>query len=236
MRRVSRRLRRHFGATTKRVTVRAKQPWYWQWLIALSLILVGYLIGYWQFTGGNYSGLVKSVNNLLRDNQQLEAKTVFRERQLQVERAAQRSLAEELAALQDENMELKSELAFYRSILNESSTAGELKLHSFRVIKGKLPDQYEYQVLLIQSGRHDKAVQGSLDLRLTALQDGAEVKVPLTDGISTIGPIKVNFKYYQRIDGSFVLPPGYSRPSVLLSLTERGKREPSIIQQLDLPD
>jgi hypothetical protein len=176
------------------------------------------------------------VNNLLRDNQQLEAKTVFRERQLQVERAAQRSLAEELAALQDENMELKSELAFYRSILNESSTAGELKLHSFRVIKGKLPDQYEYQVLLIQSGRHDKAVQGSLDLRLTALQDGAEVKVPLTDGISTIGPIKVNFKYYQRIDGSFVLPPGYSRPSVLLSLTERGKREPSIIQQLDLPD
>jgi len=218
------------------VTVRAKQPWYWQWLIAFVLIMVGYLIGYWQFTGGNYSGLVQSVNSLLRDNQQLEAKTVFRERQLQVERAAQRSLADELATLQDENMELKSELAFYRGILNESSASGELKLHSFKINRGKLPEQYEYQILLIQSGRHDRAVQGNLDLRFKFLKDGEEVTVPLTDGISTTEPIKVNFKYYQRIDGSFVVPADISRPMVQLSLTEKGKREPSIIQQLDLPD
>lgn len=236
MRRVSRRLRGHFGATAKRVTVRSKQPWYWQWLVALVLILAGYLIGYWQFTGGDYTGLIQSVNSLLRDNQQLEAKTVYRERQLQVERAAQQSLADELAALQDENMELKSELAFYRGILNENSATGELKLHSFKLNKGKLPDQYEYHVLLIQSGRHDRAIQGNLELKLKALQNGAEVFSPLMDGVTAIEPVKVNFKYYQRIDGSFVLPPGVSKPSVLLSLTEKGQREPVIIQQLDLPD
>lgn len=235
MRQVSRRLRGHFGATAKRVTVRSKQPWYWQWLLALTLILAGYLIGYWQFTGGDYTGLIQSVNSLLRDNQQLEAKTVYRERQLQVERAAQQSLVDELAALQDENMELKSELAFYQGILNENSATGELKLHSFKLNKGKLPDQYEYHVLLIQSGRHDRAIQGSLELKLKALQPGEEIS-SLMDGVAAIEPVKVNFKYYQRVDGSFVLPPRLSKPSVLLSLTERGQREPVISQQLDLPD
>jgi hypothetical protein len=216
------------------MTVRTKQPWYWQWVIALLLILFGYLAGYWQFTGGDYIGLIQSVNSLLRDNQQLEARTVYRERQLQVERAAQQSLADELLALQDENMELKSEIAFYRGILNESSATGELKLHSFKINKGKLPDQYEYHVLLIQSGRHDRPVQGNLKFGLVALQDGDEVSLPLMDGIVAIEPIKVNFKYYQRIDGNFVLPPGVSKPSVTLTLTENGQKEPKIRQRLEL--
>lgn len=236
MRRVSRRLKGHYGVTAKRVTVRTKQPWYWQWLVALALILAGYLAGYWQFTGGNYTGLIQSVNSLLRDNQQLEAKTVFRERELQVERAAQQSLADELAALQDENMELKGELAFYRGILNENSATGELKLHSFKLSKGKLPGQYEYHVLLIQSGRHDRARQGSLELKLKALQNGDEFVSPLMDEITAIEPIKINFKYYQRVDGSFILPPGVSKPSVMLSLTEKGQQQPVISQQLDLPE
>jgi cell division protein FtsB len=217
------------------MTVRSKQPWYWQWFVALLLILFGYLAGYWQFTGGDYIGLIQSVNSLLRDNQQLEARTVYRERQLQVERAAQQSLADELAALQDENMELKGEVAFYRGILNESSATGELKLHSFKINKGKLPDQYEYHVLLIQSGRHDRAVQGDLKFGLVALQNGEEVSLPLMDGIVAIAPVKVNFKYYQRIDGSFVLPPDVSKPSVTLALTEKGQKEPKIRQKLDLP-
>jgi len=217
------------------MTVRSKQPWYWQWFVALLLMLFGYMVGYWHFTGGDYSGLIRSVNSLLRDNQQLEARTVYRERQLQVERAAQQSLADELVVLQNENVELKSELAFYRGILNESSANGELKLHSFKLNKGKLPDQYEYHVLLIQSGRHDSAVQGNLEFGLSALQNGEEVTLPLMDGIATIEPIKYNFKYYQRIDGIFVLPPVVSKPSVTLTLTEKGQKEPKIRQQLDLP-
>jgi hypothetical protein len=235
MKRVTRRLRGHFGATAKRVAVRSQQPWYWQWLVAILLVLFGYLAGYWQFTGGDYVGLIKSVNSLLRDNQTLEAKTVYRERQLQVERAAQQSLADELAALQDESMLLKEEVAFYRGILNENSATGELKLHSFKLNKGKVPNQYDYHVLLIQSGRHDKMAEGSMELKLVALKDGEQVFQPLSDGLTAIGPIKINFKYYQRIDGSFTLPADVGAPSVTLSVIERGFKEPKIRQQLDLP-
>ncbi|MDZ4097082.1 MAG: hypothetical protein U1E13_00130, partial [Methylophilaceae bacterium] len=72
-------------------------------------------------------------------------------------------------------------------------------------------------------------------LDLVALKDGEEISQPLTDGIKPIEPIKINFKYYQRIDGSFMLPSDVGVPSVKLSVTEAGYKEPKIKQQLDLP-
>lgn len=235
MRKVSRKLRRHFGNTAKKVAVRPQQPWYWHWLVAVALVLLGYLAGYWQFTGGDYGSLIHSANNLLRLNQTLETKTVYGERQLQVERAAQKSLAEELAAVQDESVQLKEEIAFYRGILNESAAPSELKLHSFKLDKGKLPNQYTYQVMLVQSGRHDKMVQGALELHLSTLKAGESQVLPLEDGGKIIEPIKINFKYYQQIAGSFDLPEDVVSPSVELRLREAGSGKVKIEQRLDLP-
>ena len=235
MRKVSRRLRGHFGTTAKKVVLRPTQPWYSQLLVVALLVLLGYLIGYWQYSGVDYDTLMRNLNGLLRDNQTLEAKTVYRERQLQVERAAQRTLTEEIAALQDESMQLKEELAFYRGILSENATSGELKLHSFKINKGKLQNQYEYHVLLIQSGRHDKWAQGRLMLNLKGMKDGEGMTLPLRNGQDLIGPIKINFKYYQRVDGQFTLTDVLEDMSVELTLIEPGARQPKITQQLDLP-
>jgi len=235
MRKVSRRLRGHFGTTAKKVVLRPTQPWYLQLLVVALLVLLGYLIGYWQYSGVDYDTLMRNLNGLLRDNQTLEAKTVYRERQLQVERAAQRTLAEEIAALQDESMRLKEELAFYRGILSENATSGELKLHSFKINKGKSQNQYEYHVLLIQSGRHDKWAQGRLMLNLKGMKDGEVITLPLRNGQDLIGPVKINFKYYQRVDGQFTLTDALEDVSVELTLIESGARQPKITQQLDLP-
>jgi hypothetical protein len=235
MRKVTRRLRGHFGTTAKKVVLRPSQPWYSQLLVVGLLVLFGYLVGYWQYSGVDYDTLMRNLNGLLRDNQTLEAKTVYRERQLQVERAAQRSLTEEIAALQDETMRLKEELAFYRGILSENAASGELKLHSFKLNKGKSQNQYEYHVLLIQSGRHDKWAQGKLMLNLKGMKDGEPVTLPLRNGQDLIGPVKINFKYYQRINGQFTLADVLEEMSVELTLTESGARQPKITQQLDLP-
>jgi hypothetical protein len=235
MRKVTRRLRGHFGTTAKKVVLRPSQPWYSQLLVVGLLVLFGYLVGYWQYSGVDYDTLMRNLNGLLRDNQTLEAKTVYRERQLQVERAAQRSLTEEITALQDETMRLKEELAFYRGILSENATSGELKLHSFKLNKGKAQNQYEYHVLLIQSGRHDKWAQGKLMLNLRGMKDGEPVTLPLRNGQDLIGPVKINFKYYQRINGQFTLADVLEEMSVELTLTESGARQPKITQQLDLP-
>lgn len=125
MKPVSRRLKRHFGSTAKRVAVRSQRPWYWPWLFAGLLMLAGYLIGYWQFTGGDYSDLRSSVEHLTKENQSLQAKMVYSERQLQVEQATQSNLSKELTKLQDEDMRLKEDLAFYKNMLGEKAKRGK---------------------------------------------------------------------------------------------------------------
>jgi hypothetical protein len=125
MKPVTRRLKRHFGSTAKRVAVRSQRPWYWPWLFAGLLMLAGYLIGYWQFTGGDYSDLRSSVGRLTKENQSLQAKMVYSERQLQVEQATQSNLSKELTKLQDEDMRLKEDLAFYKNMLGEKAKRGK---------------------------------------------------------------------------------------------------------------
>jgi len=121
MKLVSRRFKRHFGSTAKKVAVRSQRPWYWTWLFAGLLMLGGYFVAYWQFTGGDYSDLRSKVERLSKGNQTLQAKVVYTERQLQVEQATQSNLSNELTKLQDEDMRLKEDLAFYKNMLGEKA-------------------------------------------------------------------------------------------------------------------
>lgn len=121
MKPVTRRLKRHFGSTAKRVSVRSQRAWYWPWLFSGLLILAGYLIGFWQFAGVDYRDLRSNVERLTMENQSLQAKMVYSERQLQVEQATQSNLSKELTKLQDEDMRLKEDLAFYKNMLGEKA-------------------------------------------------------------------------------------------------------------------
>lgn len=235
MKPVSRRLKRHYGVTAKRVAVRSQRPWYWRLLIAGLLILLGYFIGYWHLAGGDFGSLTNNVLRLVQENRALQAKIVHSERQLQVERAAQSNLAKELASMQDEDMRLKEDVAFYKSILNENTGAGELKMHSFKLSKGAQANQFNYHIFLVRSGRRDKIVRGSLKLALSATQAGKSVMLPLGDGVSAGQEIKINFKYYQRVEGSFTLPNDIVGHAVHASFTGIGANQPRISQRVDLP-
>lgn len=123
MRPVSRRFKRHFGTTARKVTVRSQRPWYWQWLTVASLLLLGYLVAYWQFTGGKRVNLQELATRLTKENQFYQSKLIYNERQLQVEQATQANLNKVLASVQDENIKLKEELAFYKNMLNDKTGA-----------------------------------------------------------------------------------------------------------------
>jgi septation ring formation regulator EzrA len=64
------------------------------------------------------------VEHLTKENQSLQAKMVYSERQLQVEQATQSNLSKELTKLQDEDMKLKEDLAFYKNMLGERARRG----------------------------------------------------------------------------------------------------------------
>ena len=201
----------------------------------LLLLLVGYVAGYWQFAAGDLSTLTSHVERLTLQNQSLQAKIVHHERQLQVEQAAQANLAKELAALQEEDMRIKEDIEFYKSILKVTpGAAGELKLHSFKLTKGESANQYNYNILLMQSGKHDRLVQGQLSLILSGIRAGQPVTVPVGDQLGA-QVININFKYYQRVEGSFTIPEDMTGQALEANFMAAGASQPFITKKLDLP-
>jgi len=202
----------------------------------MTYIAIGYLFAYWHLTGGDFGSLTNTMMRMTQDNQQLQDRAVQTERQLQVAQAAQINLAKALSDMQDESLRMKEDVAFYKNILSENDNGSELKVYSFKLAKGAQPRQYEYHILLVQSGRHDKLVQGSLKLAMNAIQNEQAVKLPLGNGANAAQVIPVNFKYYQRIDGTFIVPQGVEAQSVELNFMEPGAAaKPKITQKMNLP-
>lgn len=228
MRKLLRGLKGHFGITARHVAVRSHLPWYWKSLLWLLFAVIGYGIGYWRFADADALSLAASISRLEQENQVLQAKLVHAERQSQVDRAAQSNLAREMTALQDDDMRLKEEIAFYKSILAESATSGVVKLHSIKLSKGSRNGEYQYRILLVQSGRHDKNVEGSLRLSINGKL--------LAETAGSEKGTKINFKYYQRVEGSFTLADVKPGKSVQVEFFETGNRMPKLTQNVSLPN
>ena len=116
MKPVRRRIRRHFGLTAKQVAVRSKRPWYFQWGITAFYVVLGYAIAYWQFAGAE--DVHQKLKQTILENQTLHTKIIQVERELQIERAAQTNLTQELNKVQDENIHIKQDLFFYKNMTN----------------------------------------------------------------------------------------------------------------------
>lgn len=235
MRRLIRALKKRFGVAAPQVAVRTALPWYWRMAGIVLLVGFGYGIGLWRFAGNDANVLATEVQRLQNENKALQEKAVFAERQQQVEHAAQSNLAKEMATLQDESVRLKEDLAFYKSIMVEGAGAGMPKINSFKLAKGGHEGEYQYTILLVQTGKHDKTVQGSLQLVLSGTQSGKQVELTVSEAQAPLKGVKVNFKYYQRIEGKFNVPAQMTGPSLQARFFEPGMAQPKLVQSASFP-
>jgi hypothetical protein len=234
MRNLARILKRHFGPAAPHVAVRAEVPWYWRFFWVVLLIVAGFSVGYWRFAGGNTGVLRDEIARLEQENKALHTQAIHVERQQQVTTVAQGDLAKDLAALQEENVRLKEDVTFYKSILEESTGVAVVKLHSFKVTHGEQPGEYKFRLVLIQSGKHDKNVQGSLQLTMLGTQDGKSVTQIVMSGKNPQQGDRINFKYYQPIEGSFKVPGQMSAHSLQVKFFQTGSTEPKLTQEVSL--
>lgn len=226
-------LRHRFGIATRGVAVRSALPWYVRLLSAGMLVTGGFLVGYWQYSGEDASQLRDLVKQLRVENQQLHTRSIHVESQKQVTQVAQKDLAKDMAVLQEENVKLKEDVAFYKNILEDSSSVGVVKMHSFKISKSVRAGEYDFRLLLIQSGRHDKSVQGSLQMSLNGTQEGKQVSFPV--GTAAAKGFKINFKYYQPVEGSFTLPNNVLITGLQARFFQMGSAEPKLTQSATLP-
>lgn len=241
-------LQRKFGISAPRVMVRTHVPWYLRWLgvIAIGGLVFGVGISTYDF-GMEFAGfrqreadrtsekLMEKISSQQSELSDLRSRVTTAERQLQIERATYGDLAKQVKSLENENATLKEDLAFFQSLMPASGRDGAVTINRFRLQQDTLPGEYRYRLLLVQSGQRLKEFQGRLQFVLNVQQGDRKVVLILPpEPDRGAKEYQLNFKFFQRIDGTFKIDPDAVVKGMQVRVFENGSNAPKLTQSVNL--
>lgn len=233
------------------LVVRSHHPWKTRTL--LGMLVLGLLVSGWAlFEYGRFSAgydsieaneehdiLLKRVDELESDIEDLREQKAVLERAAQIERKAYDELDTTLKVLQAEIIELKGELAFYRGIVSPKNAAHGLHLQRFRIEPNGKPNGFRYKVILTQVLKNDRYARGAVQIRIQGLQ-GKEPKVLNLPDVTekTVKELDYRFRYFQNMEGEITLPSGFTPERVTVTVVPKnsGNNQGSIEKTFDWPE
>jgi len=240
-------IKRRFGIAAPRVAVHTHVPWYWRWLTFT--VLAGVLLGVGWLTydfGRQYAGfdqseaqreksLLQEQNGRLKDeNAAIRREIAASERQLQIELATHGNLSTQIRNLAEENALLKEDLAFFQTLMASGSEPGGISINRFRVQTDALPGEYRYRLLIVQSKQRVKEFHGTVQFIVDYDDSGKSEVVSLPRQGENAQAYNLVFKFYQRVEGTFIVPTSAVIKKVQVRVLENGNPTPVSIQTVTL--
>lgn len=234
-------LRRHFGISAPRLSVRTHVAWPLRviWGVLLGGAIVWMI--WWGFDAGRlFAGfdrteaqeareqLEKQVQSMQEDSAALRSRMVQMESELSVAKGAQAVLSSQALALQKENTQLKEDLVFLQKLF--SGSGRELALSVQRLQVDRLaPGEFRVRMLLVQGGRKNEEFAGFVQIVAQGADGAPLLTVPERES-DAHAPYKLHFKYYQRVEASFRVPADAAVKSVQARVFEAGNPNPRATQ------
>ena len=236
-----------FGISAPRMAVSAAVPWYLRWLVLIALALVillmsraAYDFGK-KFAGFDQSESDREVQRLAESNAkmqqeraQVRGELAKSERLLQMERATYADLVKQMKTLTEENAALKEDLAFFQTLMPSGGKEGGVAVNRFMVQNDALPGEYRYRLLVTQTGQRNKEFQGKLQFVVNLQQDNKKIVMSLPPENDQEGKgFKLDFRFYQRVEGTFRVAAGTVVKSMQVRVFENGSKEPKLTQAVN---
>jgi hypothetical protein len=180
--------------------------------------------------------LSQELRSALSDNQGLRDQVAYLGRSEEIDGKACTTVKQSLASLQEETADLKQQLAFYRGIVSPAESQAGVRVFEFKVYgdtsKDARPGGYKYELVLIQSVRHDRHIDGSLGISFEGYNGAAKQNLKLAD-LATDGNknLVFSFKYFEEFSGSFRFPEGFK--PLRATVTVEGDGTPRIDDDYD---
>jgi hypothetical protein len=249
-----RRVRLHFGISAPRMAVRTHLSWPWRAGLVATLVAIVAGMWWWGFDFGQSLGgtnrreteariasLETEAAQLRTETAQLRAKTARLESELAMREGVQTTLSKQAAELQNENSQLKEELVFLQKLVADSNKQVGLSIQRLAVQRVR-DDLFRYSMLVVRGGNPTAGFEGSLALQVTiqpaATADGLGRPIVLSlpdEQPDLAAPLKLNFKYYQRVEGTFRVSPGAQLRSLTAHAFEAGQANPRATRSLSFP-
>jgi regulator of replication initiation timing len=227
MRSLARRLRSSFGIGSSRMAIRSQLAWYWRWLLNVLLMVLVAAIVWWlvqnsyRITGFDIQEVKSHIAQLTEENKTsrvdldaARATLIERDRQLQIEKAAQGELARTVVQLQEENAALKEDLGFLRNIMSSGAAPEGIGVSNLKVERDGKANEYRYRMLLTQGGQRKQDFKGKVQIVARVAKDGAMSTLTFPDVALADSAGAFEFRFYHKVEGRFAIPEGSSLKGV----------------------
>jgi len=112
--------------------------------------------------------------------------------------------------------------------------AGGINVNGFRVQPDALPGEYRYRLLIAQSKQRVKDFRGRLQFIIDFEQGGKSEVISIPHGNDGSQAYNLAFKFYQRVEGTFLVPPDAVIKKVQVRVLETGNPTPVSTQTVTL--
>ncbi len=125
----------------------------------------------------------------------------------------------DLKRMQEEILELREEVEFYRGIVSPRERQAGLNIQTFKLEAAGEERLYHFELVMSQVLKNDRFVKGVVKMFVHGVQDGE----PLSLDFSDISPNKsvarnLSFRYFQRMEGEIRLPEGFVPRNVMIEM------------------
>ncbi|MCI0505544.1 MAG: hypothetical protein L0Z73_05475 [Gammaproteobacteria bacterium] len=207
-------------------------------LTVIAFVGVGYGMYYYghNSSGFDYEAIKISRSNMQqqlyeieKENSKLRERNAVLEQASIIDKKAQNDVNGSIKRLQDEVLELKEQVAFYRGIVSPAQTASGLNITSFKLNKLGDVSGYHFRLVLTQIKQNNQIIRGKANILIDGLQNGEPKQLNISDIMGKAkDDMNLQFKYFQTIEGDMVLPEGFVPSSVLVDIKPSGSSQNSI--------
>ncbi|ALO36751.1 hypothetical protein CMT41_16255 [Colwellia sp. MT41] len=158
------------------------------------------------------------LEQLYHQQEQSIARIHSLEVELAVEQLANEQVQNSLKIASKQQFEVKKQLAFYEKIMAPEKQAAGLLVEEVKITASKIPNQYHFQVTLVQQQLKRRYSKGYIDLVFEGYDGEKAIKLKLAE-VSQLNKqdVKFSFQYFQIISGKFTLPVNFIPENVLVS-------------------
>ena len=219
------------SALPTRILIAIKRPGLWLLgllailLAIITLVWSAYLYGQRQ-AGFDRSQAMKTVTELSQKLEDLQKQytenqhqAAMIERTSQIDDDANKQLKKSLNDSQQQVLDLKKELAFYKSVVTPDHEKRSLAVQTIQLQQDET-GEYRYKVMVSQRGRNDKLVRGSVEIKIEGTEAGKVKVLSLSDVSKNAKNVtKFSFKYFQNFEGTMNLPTNFTPENLRVVVT-----------------
>lgn len=164
----------------------------------------------------------------------LKDQVVYLERSQDIDKQACATVKASLGGLQEEVADLQEQVAFYRGIVSPDASRAGVRVYEFKVYPTATASVFRYDLVLIQSVRHDRRIAGRVEISLQGLSAG-ETQVRRLSELMLSGErnLVFSFKYFEEFGGEFRLPADFRPTRAVVAVLPDGGAVPKIEDEFE---